>query len=53
MSIEVLAEQLSKQGKKTEIRNGKLFVNGRHVPVVAQDEQPYMSDCPNGVCNIG
>lgn len=52
MSIVEVAKQLEKQGEKVEIRDGKLFVNGRYVPVVAEGEVPYQSDCPNGRCNI-
>lgn len=50
--LEQLAKQLEAAGEKVEIRDGKLFVNGRHMPVVAPDDQPYFSDCPNGKCNI-
>jgi hypothetical protein len=53
MSIAEMARDLQSKGEKAEVRDGKLFINGRHIPVVAEDEQPYMSDCPNGVCSIG
>lgn len=53
MSIQAIAEQLKAKGEKNvEVRGGQLYVNGRLVPVVADGDQPYMSDCPNGKCNI-
>lgn len=52
MSIVNLAKQLEKQGHRVEIREGKLYVDGRFVPVVTEGDAPYQSDCPNGRCNI-
>ncbi|MEO2202533.1 hypothetical protein ABGV42_02100 [Paenibacillus pabuli] len=52
MSINEIAKDLTAKGQKAEVRDGKLFIDGIHIPVVAKEDQPYMSDCPNGVCNI-
>jgi hypothetical protein len=53
MSLEKIVEDLHRQGEKSaQIINGQLFIQGRMVPIVADGDQPYFSDCPNGVCNI-
>lgn len=42
MFMEALAKQLKEQGEKNvEVRDRKLFVNGRFVSVVSTSQTPY------------